>query len=453
MIGNVKFGAPGVSSRAEKIMELEDVHEEMWGQFVEYMPGMTSPFLLEVFRDPDTQTLEFVTMRDGETVICGWMEIDGRVIMPPSPKIASVIKLPGKPVEYGDITALGEEVRDFIHSWTDVSPDYEIVATIYPFHTWIYDRFHTVPYLRVQADWGSGKSRFLNTVGGLCYRAINIAGATTATIYRLQDVWKGTLVWDESDMKDSSTTADLVKVLNLGFEKGYCIPRCSKDNFNQIETFDPFGPKILGSRNAFTDNAFESRCFTEVLHETRREDIPQNINDEFHRKQAELRSKLLMFRLKYWSQLDADAPNRVDLGGIDRRLKQIASPFAVTMGLVAPDYIEGFKSRYLPAYQQCLRVNRADTEDGMVASVIVDLRNKNGSDRITYVDIQKEVAAAYGITLTPQRIGYIVKGLGIKGVNRMRVSGRYTMYFGKDDPVIDRIAEKYGQKNEVLPTQ
>ena len=445
----IVFGDTGISSRADKVEELEGKHKKLWKYFVEYKQGMTSPILLEVFRDPDTQKLEFVTMQDDETVICGWVEIDGIVIMPPSPKIAAIIKLPGKPVEYGDIVTLGRDVRDFIHTWCDVSPDYEKIAANYPFHTWVHDRYHTVPYLRVQADWGSGKTRFLDTVGGLSYRATNIAGATAAVIYRLQNQWKGTLVWDEADLLDSSTRSEMVKILNLGFEKGHYIPRCGQDNFNNIEAFDPFGPKILGSRNAFTDNAFESRCFTEVLQETTREDIPRSLNDEFHRTQEELRSKLLMFRLKHWSQLDSDAPNKVDLRGIDKRLKQIASPFAVTMEMVTPDYMEEFRTNYLPKYQQGLRANRADTEEGMVASVILELREKGDSDRITYIDIQRGMSTSYaGIPLKPQTIGYIVRGLGIKTPLRMTVGGKYTMYFRKDDPALDRIAEKYGQKDE-----
>lgn len=445
------FGDPGISSRADKVEELEGRYEDLWKYHVEYKPGMASPILLEVFRDPETQKLEFVTMQDGEPVFCGWVEIDGMVIMPPSPSIASIIKLPGKPVEYGDLTTLSGEVRDFIHKWCDVSPDYENIATIYPFHAWVYDRFYTVPYLRVQADWGSGKTRFLDTEGGLCYRAINIAGATAAVIYRLQDEWKGTLVWDEADLLDSSTRSDMVKILNLGFERGHFIPRCGQDNYNDIEAFDPFGPKILASRNAFTDNAFESRCFTEILQETTRDDIPQSLNDEFHRRQEELRSKLLMFRLKHWSQLDSDAPNKVDLRSIDKRMKQIASPIAATLSIVTPDYMEEFRTNYLPRYQLGLRANRADTEEGTVASVISDLVAKCESDHITYLDIQREVLSSFGITPNPQKIGYLVRGLGIKALQRVKVGNRWTMCFRADDPVLEKISQKYGQNVEEGP--
>lgn len=158
-----------------------------------------------------------------------------------------------------------------------------------------------------------------------------------------------------------------------------------------------------------------------------------------------------MFRLKHWSQLDSDAPNKVDLRGIDRRLKQIASPFAVTMEKVTPDYIGEFKSSYLPSYQQHLQANRADTEDGMVASLIAELREKRDSDDITYIDIQRGVSSSYGISLPLQKIGYIVRGLGIKKLLRTKVGGKWTTYFKKDDPTLSRVAAKYGQKPEGKP--
>ena len=447
------IGTGGKASRLQKIDELKATYETNWKYYVEYKAGMTSPIVLEVVNDPTTQELEFVTLNDGELNICGWVQIGDRVIMPPSSSAGGTIKLPEAPVDYVDIKTLESEIEQFIHSWCDVSSDYEKIAANYAILTWIYDKFYTVPYLRAMGDFGSGKSRFLDTVGGLCYRSINIAGATSAAIYRLQNMWKGTIVWDEADLKDSSTYADLVKILNLGFERGHNIPRCGQNDYNDIEVFDPFGPKILGTRNKFTDNAFESRCFTEIVQPTTRDDIPQTLNDEFHRKQIELQNKLLMFRLRCWSKLDSNAPNKMDLGDIDPRLKQIATPLAVIIEMATPNYLLKFKSDYLQSYQEGIRLDRADTEEGMVANVILDLRAKCNTldNHITYIDIQTKLNSNYDLDLTPQKIGYIVKGLGINKVERIKIGGKMTKYFLSTDPILDKLAEKYGHnisKNE-----
>lgn len=446
MKNEIVLGNDGKTSRMQKIGELKRIYEKDWKYYVENRAGMISPILLEVVKDPTTQELEFVTLHEGVPKICGWAQIGDKVIMPPSSSAGGIIKLPEMPIDYSDIKTLKSDIKSFIHSWSDVSSDYEKIAVNYVVLTWVYDKFYTVPYLRAMGDFGSGKSRFLETVGGLCYRSINIAGATPASIYRLQNVWKGTLVWDEADLKDSTTSSDLVKVLNMGFESGHHIPRCDQNNYNNVEAFDPFGPKILGSRNIFTDNAFESRCFTEIVQPTIRNDIPQILNDEFHRTQTELRNKLLMFRLKNWPILDSDAPNKANLGDIDPRLRQIASTLAVIIEMTNPDFVDGFRS-YLQSYQDGIRSDRADTEEGMLANVILDLRESILDDHITYINIRTELKSNYDLDLSPQKIGYIVKGLGINKLERIKVDGKMTKCFLSTDPILDRLAEKYGHKS------
>jgi hypothetical protein len=64
------------------------------------------------------------------------------------------------------------EIRSFIHRNVDVSPLYEEIASYYVLFSWVYDGFNELPYLRVRGDPGSGKTRFLLTVGSLCYKPI-----------------------------------------------------------------------------------------------------------------------------------------------------------------------------------------------------------------------------------------------------------------------------------------
>jgi len=113
--------------------------------------------------------------------------------------------------------------------------------------------------------------------------------------------------------------------------------------------------------------------------------------------------------------------------------------------------MEEFRTNYLPRYQLGLRANRADTEEGTVASVISDLVAKCESDHITYLDIQREVLSSFGITPNPQKIGYLVRGLGIKALQRVKVGNRWTMCFRADDPVLEKISQKYGQNVEEGP--
>ena len=47
--------------------------------------------------------------------------------------------------------------------------------------SWVYDAFNEVPYLRLRGDFGSGKTRFLLTVGALCNKPIFASGASTVS--------------------------------------------------------------------------------------------------------------------------------------------------------------------------------------------------------------------------------------------------------------------------------
>jgi hypothetical protein len=88
------------------------------------------------------------------------------------------------------------------------------------------DRFNEVPYLRAIGDFGSGKSRFIQSIGILCYKPVFTGGATTPSpIFRIVNEVHGTLIIDEADFKFSDMTSEIVKILNTGYQKRYaCAP-------------------------------------------------------------------------------------------------------------------------------------------------------------------------------------------------------------------------------------
>lgn len=61
----------------------------------------------------------------------------------------SVVQFPSAPVDYGTESKLAEEVRAFIHRYTDLDGLFEWIATYYVLLSWLYDCFNELPYLRV----------------------------------------------------------------------------------------------------------------------------------------------------------------------------------------------------------------------------------------------------------------------------------------------------------------
>src|SRR6185503_2646872 len=202
--------------------------------------------------------------------------------------------------DYVSKSALVDEIRSFVRRYCDLDEDLETVAVHYVLFTWVYDAFNELPYLRVQAELGSGKTRFLLTVGSLCYKGIFASGASTVSpIFRILDSFRGTLVLDEADFQESDERGLIVKLLNNGHAEGFPMLRSEATRHKEFNptAFHIFGPKIVASRRAFNDRALESRCITFDLSGRRpRSDIPLNLPDSFHDEATSLRNKLLRFR-------------------------------------------------------------------------------------------------------------------------------------------------------------
>lgn len=239
-----------------------------------------------------------------------------------------VVLLPSEPEEYGSEEELLGEIQGFIHRYVDVSPLFEKVASYYVLFGWIYDAFNELPYLRVRGDFGSGKTRFLLTVGSLCYKPIFASGASTISpLFRILDAFRGTLIIDESDFRFSDERAEVVKILNNGNAKGFPVLRSEVVGAREINprAYAVYGPKLVATRGFFEDRALESRFLTEELGQFRlREDVPINLPSSCQEEALHLRNKLLLFRFRNLAR------RRIVEGLVDRsiepRLNQIFVP-------------------------------------------------------------------------------------------------------------------------------
>lgn len=371
----------------------------------------------------------FLTLDDsGEVQPMSSLEKDGREFTPldGDELTLEAVRLPKGVEEYGDALVLLRDIEDHIYAWLDVSDRFRKFASYYVLLSWLYDRFHTLPYLRFLGDTGCGKSRALDVVGGLCYKPIMASGCVTpAPIYRMLRRWGGTLVLDEADLKNSDEYNEVVTILNCGFEKGRPVIRATKDNPDQLQILPVYGPKVFATRRRFQDAALEARCLTEIMTETEREDIPPVLTLQFHEEQKSLRSKLLLYRLRNWDTVDAEAT--VPLDGIEPRLKQISGPFTALLGN-QPHLLDDYRA-FIREHQADLVEQRANTKTGQVVTALFKCIESPATldtlDTLATGEKVVELSAkdiAQDIGLSPQAVGGILKGLGIRTKKR-RVGG------------------------------
>ncbi len=346
---------------------------------------------------------KFATLEDGNLKIKDKIEIDGTTYKPIEDQATEkgTIKLATGIEDYGTTKELLEEIRNIIHKYVDVSEKYEKLASWYVVTTWGYDELSTLSYLRALGDTGTGKSRFLDVVGNMCYKPTFVSGAVTpAPIYRLIQQWGGTLIIDEGDMRNSDAKNEVVTILNSGFERDKPVIRCNSDDYDKLEYFETFGPKVIATRQEFNDKALESRCLTEKMSQTNRTDIPDQLPKEFYNKAGEIRNKLLKWRLDNKKDIDVSQSHNADLGNVEPRLKQATRGF---LAIFKDDEIRQELYEFLKSHQRELIEQRSQTWEGMIVNTIYDKYKNNNEEPIQ---------------ITPGEIaGYIEENMGENRIN------------------------------------
>lgn len=307
------------------------------------------------------------------------------------------LKLPEHAESHESISKLVREIILFSRKYVDVSEDFRIFCCYYVLFTWVSDALNTTPYLRFLGDTGCGKSRALHVFGVICHNFIPVSGAATiAPIYRIIDRWHPTLGFEESDLKGSDETNELVKIINCGIERGNPILRCDPNDPARINFFDPFCPKIFAARHNFDDNATEGRCLTETMKETERTDLPIELPDEFFEEARHLRNKLLDFRLRNFQKIKSETS--LDIDDVEPRLKQMALP-------LLPLFVEDEVARkqfldFVHGYQQKLLEIRAASWPGQILQAIVDFLNEeNDKEELPKLVTCKNIATKFGVSV------------------------------------------------------
>ncbi|MDD1673921.1 MAG: hypothetical protein LUP99_05885 [Methanomicrobiales archaeon] len=316
--------------------------------------------------------------------------------------------------------ALFITLKDHLTRYIDVkSLDMEMIIH-YILLTWFQGKVSTIPYLRLLGDTGKGKSRILDAVADLCFLPIIASGQSTSSgIMRYKELWHGTLRIDEADLKDGDTTHELIKYLNLGFERNRFFIKTDKMDPKQQEIFDPFCAKIIGMRQPFTDNATEGRVLSISPEETTRVDLPVllpvNYSDEVDR----LRGVLARFALEHWHEVKGD--KMVDLSDeeIEARIKQLALPLSIVLQLF-PDGEERFRIYIRERQMEVIRT-RAASWEGQLFNTAVDLALGDAdppegysgyTDREGMLQAVTAAMLAKSMGTSPKDVNQAMKGIG-----------------------------------------
>lgn len=404
--------------------------------------------IVEMVYQPDADNTTFALYRNGQVDFAQQVEEENVVFEPISPESdlikSRVVLFPSEATDYGADRELIQEIQSFIHKYLQVSPLFEQIACYYVLLTWVYDRFNELPYLRALGDYGTGKSRFLKVIGSACYKPIFANGAiTTSPIFRIIELTHGTLILNEADFAHTDVSSEITKILNNGFETGFPVLRSEvKGKQFEVKSFDVFGPKLLGGRNHFEDKALESRFITEEMDNiTIREDIPINLENEFHDEALRLRNKLLMWRFKNYHNIKLQV-SLVDRS-IEPRLNQILVPLCSIIN--DPAIVEEVKNLIKGMNTQIVK-DRGLSRESELLEVLLALEQE-----AQYDPTVKTICERYNNgksereQATDRKVGYWLRQkLGLQ-LERTRFG--FTLSFAANTDKLTRLKKRYGLSN------
>ena len=376
---------------------------------------LTDEYLYEMVYDRITNTTSFSGGSHlGEIkFLLDAVEWNGKKYQPLPPDYnlveKGVILFPSLPMPYESEEEILKEIQTFIHKYLDISEVFEQIATYYVLFTWMYDRFNEVPYLRAIGDFGSGKSRFLQAIGSLCYKPVFTGGATTPSpIFRIINEVKGTLIIDEADFRFSDMTSEIVKILNTGYQKGMAVLRSEGKGTFEVKAYDVYCPKIVATRETFSDKALESRFLVEEMGSGKlRSDVPRTLDENFYFEAEQIRNKLLMWRLKnYFRPLE----KRTEvIEGIHPRLNQIVIPL---LTIIKDEAIRNHLKTFIIKYNDDLVADRRLSWESDIVFAILKLEYLTNAKEVTVKQITDEVNKEIDVadeTLQARKVGWYLR--------------------------------------------
>jgi hypothetical protein len=235
------------------------------------------------------------------------------------------------------------------------------------------------PIIAIRGPSGSGKNRLANLLRMVSPRPyFDISKPNTPSLFRPLSVWKGTLIMDECDLRDTTETSSLIKYLNSR-ATGTPIAVVNPENLEKQNSFYNFGVTIVTQRGYFEDNATESRTIPFLAEKTDNpRDIPSMEEESTIEEGLNLQDKLLYIWLTNFRDFDIDRKEWI--GNLtDSRLNSGLLP---AWNLINKDpELQELKDAVLDLVLDIERekiINKKDSPDGVVVNSLWEKISSEG---------------------------------------------------------------------------
>ncbi len=287
------------------------------------------------------------------------------------PEIAAELGIPPAPPMPDVIGSAEQFIRRFA-----VLPDsgYLPLAT-WAVATYVSDVFDAFPYIAlVSPAKRCGKTRVLELLELLCFKAWRGTSPTSAALYRMM-ADSPTLLLDEVEAlrgkQVSEVSQAILAVLNAGHRKGATVPRCDGPK-NEVKHFAVFGPKAFAAIGALPDTLADRSICIRMQRKTAAQTV-----ERFLCSKGQSQAEPIRVLQTDWAESSRDTVRDAyegmnDLGFLADRDADLWMPLFAVCAVAAPERVAELKR-----CAQTLTGAKAadDVEDSLPLKLLADLRD------------------------------------------------------------------------------
>lgn len=325
---------------------------------------------------------------------------------------------------------LWEDVREYIRDHWDAGDGDEAAAvyeglTAYALSSWVRENLTFLPHLMLRGHTTGGKTRLLNTLARVSYRAIVSASATPASMYRLVDAYNVSYFVSEYHGLDYDTQLELDNVIRAGQKRGEVVTRAeSTQNGHEPRVFDPFSHVAVATQFEPDDDII-NRCI-QVKSSTSKRDMPPVLDEG---RAESIRDRLIYARYRLldsaeWDRAESEAYSYLAERDIDGRTREKLLS-GVTMAILW-DRLEEF-GEFVDIVRRQDRTASADSEDALFIETLSELAFDRVADaslggdgdpfaalEIPYGEIATRYEDITGVEKSASWVGHVRSRLGFE---------------------------------------
>jgi hypothetical protein len=308
-----------------------------------------------------------------------------------------------------DRSQLWDDVREYISTYWKAGNDaYYDLLTAWAMSTWFRPNLRASTHLMTLGKTKAGKTRLLNTLSRVCYRARVTASATPSSMFRHIDAYNMTYFVSEYHGLGADLQRELDNVIRAGQKRDEYVTRSeqSASGGYRPKSFNPFTHAAVASQYV-PDDDIQNRCI-QVQAKSADGHVPSLPREKFDTESETIREQLLYERFRLidsdeWQDAFDEAREYCDTHGIYNRTRE------KVMSLLSVAIIFDRKDSFKNVVDLLVADDRdaeADSEDALVVRAVQTLALEQieeggpvlGADDDVWADVQipvKDITRQY----------------------------------------------------------